>query len=102
MNELKSIIEQAFDQRASIQPGSAPAKVGSAVAEVLALLDRGELCVAQKLGNDWVTNEWVKKAVLLSFRLEEIFAIIGGEFTRYFVVVLQCPVAHDGVFLKTK
>ncbi|MDR3481690.1 MAG: 2,3,4,5-tetrahydropyridine-2,6-dicarboxylate N-succinyltransferase [Burkholderiaceae bacterium] len=69
--QLQQIIEQAWENRAEFSPKSAPAPVREAVAEVLTGLDQGTLRVAQKDGCDWVVNQWVKKAVLLSFRLEE-------------------------------
>ncbi len=75
MQQFQQIIEEAWENRASLQPGSAPAKVGEAVSAVLAELDAGRLRVAEKLdganGKDWVTHQWIKKAVLLSFRLED-------------------------------
>ena len=55
----------------------------NAVAETIALLDRGALRVAEKRAGAWVTNEWAKKAVLLSFRLEDNRVIQDGE-SRYY------------------
>jgi len=69
--QLQQIIDQAWEERASISPSAAPAAVREAVAHVIDQLDRGTLRVAQKTGADWVVNQWIKKAVLLSFRLEE-------------------------------
>ena len=69
--QLQQIIDQAWETRAEFSPKSAPAQVREAVAEVLERLDQGTLRVAQKDSGDWVVNQWVKKAVLLSFRLEE-------------------------------
>ncbi|CAN5297892.1 2,3,4,5-tetrahydropyridine-2,6-dicarboxylate N-succinyltransferase [soil metagenome] len=69
--ELQQIIEQAWEDRAKMAPNTAPAKVGEAVAHVLEQLNQGTLRVAQKDGGEWVVNQWIKKAVLLSFRLEE-------------------------------
>jgi 2,3,4,5-tetrahydropyridine-2-carboxylate N-succinyltransferase len=83
MTELKAIIEQAWEQRAQIVPGAAPAKVGAAVKEVIADLDRGKLRVAEKVDGVWVTHEWLKKAVLLSFRLEDNVPIAGAG-TQYY------------------
>ena len=75
--QLQQIIEQAWENRADFSPKSAPAPVREAVAQVLTGLDQGTLRVAQKDGGDWVVNQWVKKAVLLSFRLEDN-AVMGA------------------------
>ena len=83
MQELKELIEQAWENRAELKPGSAPAKIGEAVDLVIAELDSGNLRVAEKVAGEWVTHQWLKKAVLLSFRLEDNRLIEGGE-TRYF------------------
>ncbi len=80
MEELKSVIEAAWERRATISPGggAADAKVKDAVAETIELLDRGALRVAEKRAGAWTTNEWAKKAVLLSFRLEDNRVIQDG------------------------
>ncbi len=83
MSELNTIIEQAWEKRAELNPGTAPAKVGEAVAEVIAGLDAGKLRVAEKVDGAWVVHQWIKKAVLLSFRLEDNVALDGAS-TRYF------------------
>jgi 2,3,4,5-tetrahydropyridine-2-carboxylate N-succinyltransferase len=83
MAELQAIIEEAFEQRAGITPASASPAVRNAVVAVLDSLDRGELRVAEKSADHWITHEWVKKAVLLSFRLEDNVVVDGGG-TRYF------------------
>jgi 2,3,4,5-tetrahydropyridine-2,6-dicarboxylate N-succinyltransferase len=69
--QLQQIIDQAWEDRASFSPKSAPAEVRDAVTHVLAQLDSGALRVAHKDSNGWVVNQWIKKAVLLSFRLED-------------------------------
>jgi 2,3,4,5-tetrahydropyridine-2,6-dicarboxylate N-succinyltransferase len=78
--QLQNIIEQAWEDRASMSVQAAPAEVREAVAHVLGELDAGTLRVAQKDSGDWVVNQWVKKAVLLSFRLEDnaVMAAAGG------------------------
>ncbi|MFS2015642.1 2,3,4,5-tetrahydropyridine-2,6-dicarboxylate N-succinyltransferase [Massilia sp. CT11-108] len=68
--QLQTIIDTAWEQRADISPTSASTEVRDAVAHVLAGLDDGSLRVAQKDSGSWVVNQWIKKAVLLSFRLE--------------------------------
>ena len=83
MNELKTIIEEAFDRRADITPRNVDASLKEAVAQVLAMLDGGKLRVAEKQDGNWVTHQWIKKAVLLSFRIEDNSFIKGG-FSNYF------------------
>jgi len=81
---LQSVIDAAFDRRAELSPASAPADVRDAVASVLADLDRGKLRVAQKdSAGKWITHQWIKKAVLLSFRLRDN-EIMQGGYTHYF------------------
>ncbi len=83
MQELQKIIEDAWEQRAGLSPGVAPARIGEAVAHALEELDSGRLRVAEKKDGDWVVHQWLKKAVLLSFRLENNAAVDGG-YTQYY------------------
>ena len=83
MSQLQKTIESAWEDRASISPSRAPAAVRDAVESVIGQLDAGTLRVAEKSGPDWKTNEWVKKAVLLSFRLYDNAVMAGGS-TQYF------------------
>jgi 2,3,4,5-tetrahydropyridine-2,6-dicarboxylate N-succinyltransferase len=83
MDDLQRTIEAAFEERSSLSPSSASAAVREAVDSVIEKLDRGEVRVAEKRGADWVTHQWIKKAVLLSFRLVDN-VLIEGESTRYF------------------
>jgi 2,3,4,5-tetrahydropyridine-2-carboxylate N-succinyltransferase len=80
---MKNVIEEAWENRSSINPGNAPRTLRDAVEEVLVGLDCGRLRVAEKSGGHWVTHQWIKKAVLLSFRLEDNRVMEGGT-TRYF------------------
>jgi 2,3,4,5-tetrahydropyridine-2,6-dicarboxylate N-succinyltransferase len=83
MQELQSIIDSAFERRAEFSPAKAPAEVRRAVDEVLTRLDSGEIRVAEKAGGEWSTHQWIKKAVLLSFRLTDN-QIMQGGYTHYF------------------
>jgi 2,3,4,5-tetrahydropyridine-2,6-dicarboxylate N-succinyltransferase len=65
---MKKTIEEAWDNRANLKPGKA---LRDAVEEAIAGLDSGKLRVAEKTGGEWVTHQWLKKAVLLSFRLQD-------------------------------
>jgi 2,3,4,5-tetrahydropyridine-2,6-dicarboxylate N-succinyltransferase len=80
---MKKIIEEAWENRASLGPPNAPKNLREAVEEVIAGLDAGKLRVAEKIDGAWVTHQWIKKAVLLSFRLEDNRVMEGGA-TRYF------------------
>jgi 2,3,4,5-tetrahydropyridine-2-carboxylate N-succinyltransferase len=82
--ELQSLIDQAWEDRANLSPKSAPANIREAVNGVLAQLDAGTLRVAEKRDGDWVVNQWLKKAVLLSFRLEDNAPMAAGGFTQFY------------------
>jgi 2,3,4,5-tetrahydropyridine-2-carboxylate N-succinyltransferase len=69
MDKLQSTIDAAWETRSELTPANAPAAVQDAVSQVIESLDRGRLRVAEKLDGQWVTHQWIKKAVLLSFRL---------------------------------
>ncbi|MBM3350916.1 MAG: 2,3,4,5-tetrahydropyridine-2,6-dicarboxylate N-succinyltransferase [Betaproteobacteria bacterium] len=85
MDPRQSIIEAAFEDRANINPANATAEVKSTVASVLADLDSGTLRVASRIGDtqQWETHQWLKKAVLLSFRLKDNELMDDGV-TKYF------------------
>ncbi len=83
MTELQETIENAWEDRSNLQPGSAPAKIGKAVSEVIEALDQGTVRVAERINGQWITNQWLKKAVLLSFRLEDNRIMQSGEL-RFF------------------
>jgi 2,3,4,5-tetrahydropyridine-2-carboxylate N-succinyltransferase len=85
MDPRQSIIEAAFEDRANINPSNASAEIKSTVASILADLDAGKLRVASRVGDtqQWETHQWLKKAVLLSFRLEDNVLLDGGC-TKYF------------------
>ncbi len=81
--KLQSAVEEAWEDRARLSPGSAPAKTRRSVARVLDELDQGRLRVAEKLDGAWHTHQWIKKAVLLSFRLEDNRPIRAGSLRFY-------------------
>ncbi len=83
MNDLQRTIDDAFENRQTISPANADPRIREAVGSVLAQLDAGTLRVAEKTGGNWVTHQWVKKAVLLSFRLQDNGVIRDG-YTNYF------------------
>ena len=71
MTALQATIDRAWEDRANLAPASAPPDVRDAVAHVIAELDAGRLRVAEKRDGAWTTHQWIKKAVLLSFRLAD-------------------------------
>ncbi|HQW19996.1 MAG TPA: 2,3,4,5-tetrahydropyridine-2,6-dicarboxylate N-succinyltransferase [Rhodocyclaceae bacterium] len=83
MHELQQLIENSWETRNELQPGNAPALVGEAVDHILEELNQGRLRVAEKINDEWITHQWIKKAVLLSFRLEDNQIMEGGA-TKYF------------------
>ena len=80
MNQIATVIDAAWETRTTLSPTSAPAEVREAVAHVIAELDAGRLRVAEKHAGEWITHQWIKKAVLLSFRLADNAGIgLSGE-----------------------
>ena len=80
---LASIIDAAFERRADITPQSVPPDVANALDQVLAGLNAGHLRVAEKIDGDWVTHQWVKKAVLLYFRTHDNQVVRDGHVTYF-------------------
>ena len=83
MNEIQQVIDQAFERRSEITPRTAETYVKDAVSEAIELLDSGRAHVAEKSNDTWAVNEWLKKAVLLYFRIEDN-SLIKGNFTNYY------------------
>jgi 2,3,4,5-tetrahydropyridine-2,6-dicarboxylate N-succinyltransferase len=81
--ELRAIVDEAFERRATLKPGNMPHELERSLEECLALLDAGQARVAEPQPGGWVVNEWLKKAVLLYFRTHENRVVDGG-FTRFF------------------
>jgi len=97
---MRDVIEKAWEDRANINPGNAPKALRAAVEEVIAGLDSGKLRVAEKSGGEWVTHQWIKKAVLLSFRLEDNRVMEGGA-TRYYDKVASKFDSYDEAKFKS-
>lgn len=85
MDPRQAIIEAAFEDRANINPSNASAEIKSNVDSILADLDAGKLRVASRIADtqSWETHQWLKKAVLLSFRLSDNVLLDDGV-TKYF------------------
>ena len=91
---LASLIDAAFEQRTQFSPGNAPADVRDAVEQAITLLDTGKARVAEKVDGGWQVNQWLKKAVLLSFRLNDNRPMDAG-FTQFFDKVPLKYAAYD-------
>ena len=85
MSNIQSIIEDAFESRASITPKSVTSEIKGAINEAIDGLNNGSLRVASREGStqNWETHQWLKKAVLLSFRIKDN-SIMDGNYTNYF------------------
>lgn len=81
---LEQIIEQAFEKRAEYSPTTMPQDVKDAVNDVLEQLDNGSLRVAEKKDGEWVVNQWAKKAVLLSFRMNDNYQMPSCEHLQFY------------------
>ena len=78
--QLQAIIDTAWDNRASLSPAAAPQEVLDAVEHVIAELNKGRLRVATRQGvGQWTVHQWIKKAVLLSFRLKDNAVMRAGD-----------------------
>ena len=82
--QLQSIIDTAWDNRATLSPAAAPKEVQDAVEHVIAELNAGRLRVATRQAvGQWTVHQWIKKAVLLSFRLKDNEVIKAGQLGFY-------------------
>ena len=88
-NDLRATIETAYERRAQITPQTTSPEVGNAIETVLELLDAGTLRVAEKRADTWLVHEWLKKAVLLSFRIAPNAPQVAGPLAFYDKVPLK-------------
>jgi 2,3,4,5-tetrahydropyridine-2,6-dicarboxylate N-succinyltransferase len=96
LGDLRAIIDAAFEQRSALTPANLTRELDTALEEALALLDRGAARVAEPRGGRWIVNEWLKKAVLLSFRVRENRVMEAG-FTRFYdKMPLKYATASEG------
>lgn len=89
MEQLKNTIEQAWENRDNISPSSVTEDVFNAINDALALLDSGKARVAEKISGEWVVHQWLKKAVLLSFRIRDNAPMSDGVNQFYDKVPLK-------------
>ncbi|MEK9722645.1 MAG: 2,3,4,5-tetrahydropyridine-2,6-dicarboxylate N-succinyltransferase, partial [Rhodospirillaceae bacterium] len=77
MSDLAQTIDAAWEDRDAISPAT-KGEVRDAIEDALNQLDSGSARVAEKSGGEWVVNQWLKKAVFMSFRLNDMTTISGG------------------------
>ncbi len=94
MSDLEQTISEAFERRADITPRNVEPQVKEAVQQAIKMLDSGEARVAEKKDGNWMVNDWLKKAVLLSFRIEDNEFLKGG-FTNYYDKVKSKYADHN-------
>jgi 2,3,4,5-tetrahydropyridine-2-carboxylate N-succinyltransferase len=104
MSGLQQTIDSAWEQRSQLSPSGASAAIRDAVAEAIGELDAGRLRVAEKRDGQWITHQWLKKAVLLSFRLSENapigLAAPGAPFRFYDKVATKFAQYDDAAFAR--
>lgn len=93
MNELKDIIENAWNNRSLL----GKVEVIDAIREVVRLLDCGQIRVAEKIDNQWVVNEWIKKAVIMYFPINKMEVSESGIFEYYDKIPLKKGFEEAGV-----
>ncbi len=101
MQKLQSLIESSFENCATLSSQSAPADLKHTVEEVITLLDQGKLRVAEKINDTWQVHQWIKKAILLYFRLHDN-QVINGGFTHYYdKIPVKFPNDDEAAFKTT-
>ena len=81
---LEALIDDAFERRGDITPANVPAELSSALDQILHELNEGRIRVAEKRDGSWVTNQWIKKAVLLYFRAHDNKVMPAGTGDAWF------------------
>ena len=85
MSDLEQTINDAFENRAEITPSTVDASTKAAVEQAIALIDSGEARVASQRGvGDWEVHEWLKKAVLLSFRIRDNAPMSASGYAQFY------------------
>ncbi len=95
---MQTLIEQAFENRNDFAPGRVPADVADAIESVMAGLEAGSLRVAEPGADGWQVNQWVKKAVLLYFRIHPTAVMPGEPSNFYDKVPLRYAGADEAAF----
>jgi 2,3,4,5-tetrahydropyridine-2-carboxylate N-succinyltransferase len=94
VSNLSDVIARGWERRAELGPGKVDNELRDAIEHCVAGLDGGTLRVAEKQGDTWIVNQWLKQAVLLSFRTNEN-RVIQGSYTRFFDKVPPKYAHHD-------
>ena len=96
METLQAVIEAAFEKRSQFSPQNVPAEIKHAITDIIEKLDSGTVRIAEKINGQWQVHEWLKKAVLLYFRVHDN-EMIQNSFTRYFdkVPLKYHPYSHE-------
>jgi 2,3,4,5-tetrahydropyridine-2-carboxylate N-succinyltransferase len=84
MKDLSQHVDLAYEK-----PGEISAEASKAVHETISLLDKGKIRVAESRGGDWIVNEWIKKAIILYFRIQKIVRTEAGPFEFYDKIPLK-------------
>ncbi len=98
MTALPSLIDNAFEQRAELAPGRVPTDVAHAIESVIAGLEAGSLRVAEVIDGQWQVNQWIKKAVLLYFRIHPTAVMASAPSNFYDKVPLRYADASESAF----
>ena len=93
---LQRLIEAAFERRSDLNPRNVPQELAAALDESLELLDRGEARLAEQRDGEWIVHQWLKKAILLSFRTRENEVVDAGYARFYDKVPLKYAEASAG------
>ena len=91
LEKLRTIVEEGYERRAEITPQSITPELEEALADSIALLDSGRARVAEKRDGQWLVNQWLKKAVLLTFRAGDNQVVDAGYTRFYDKVALKYP-----------
>lgn len=83
MDALKNIISEAYENISQYSPQNTPKAISEAVTETINLLDSGKIRVAEKINNQWVVSQWIKQAILLSFKIK-CSTLVEAGFTQFF------------------
>lgn len=91
MQKLKAIIDGAYEKRKTLSPQNVSTEINQALLEIIHLLDKGELRIAEKQGHSWHIHQWLKKAILLYFRTQKS-KVVQANYTQFFDKV---PLKYD-------
>lgn len=98
MQQIRDIVETAFEKRAELSATKVDIETKAAVKEAIDKLNSGELRIAEKMNGTWTTHEWLKKAVLLYFRISENVPICGGFSQFYDKVAIKYATTNEEEF----